>query len=308
MSHQQVVVGIDGSVTARHALDWAATECGRRGAELVIAHAGDAEAGQPSGPDSPTEFGRSLLAEAEVEVYENGAECPVSTVIADENPVHLLIRLSAQAELVVVGSHGLGREASTLLGSVAFRVAAHARCPVVVVPQDWDEQANLARPVLVGIPAPATARDPLNAAFAEADLRGVPVHAVRTWSRIDWTDELTNLIYATSPAFEARQQEYLDRVLEPVRALYPNVPVQTTLSGDRIGDALRTAAEQASLLVLGSRYTAAHSHSRLGPVTARLLHRMPCPVLVVGHAESPTVPAVIDSVRQPVRSDSGGTP
>jgi len=308
MSHQQIVVGIDGSMTARHALDWAATECGRRGAELVIAHAGDAEPGQPSGPDTPTEFGRSLLAEAEVEVYENGAECPVSTVIGYENPVHLLTRLSERADLLVVGSHGLGEAASALLGSVAFRVAAHARCSIVVVPQDWDEQANRARPVVVGIPAPATARDPLHAAFAEAALRGVPVHAVRTWSRIDWTDELANLIYATSPAFEARQQEYVDQVLEPVRACYPDVPVQTILSGDRIGDALRMATEQAALLVIGSRYTAAHGHSRLGPVTARLLHRMRCPVLVVGHSETPTDPAVIDSIRQPVRSDSGGTP
>jgi len=308
MSHQQVVVGIDGSTTARHALDWAATECGRRGAELVIAHAGDAEPSQPPGPDTPTEFGRSLLAEAEVEVYENGAECPVSTVIAYENPVQLLTRLSERADLLVVGSHGLGEAAGALLGSVAFRVAAHARCSVVVVPRNWDEQANRARPVLVGIPALATAREPLQAAFAEADLRGVPVHAVRTWSRIDWTDELANLIYAASPTFEARQQEYVDRLLEPLRAQYPDVPVQTMLSGDRIGEALRRAAGPAGLLVLGSRYPAAHGHSRLGPVTARLLHRMPCPVLVVGHAESPTSPAVIDGIRQSVSSDSGGTP
>jgi nucleotide-binding universal stress UspA family protein len=308
MSQPRIVVGVDGSMTARHALDWAAAECDRHGAELVIAHAGDAVPGPPPRPDTPTEFGRSLLAEAEVEVEVNGADCPVSTVIADEKPVQLLIRLSAQAELVVVGSHGLGRQASTLLGSVAFRVAAHARCPVVVVPQDWDEQANPARPVLVGIPASATARDPLHAAFAEAELRGVPVHAVRTWSRVDWTDELTNLIYATNRTFEARQQEYVDRVLEPVRALYPDVPVQTMLSGDRIENALRKAAEQASLLVLGSRYTAGHPHTRLGPITARLLRRMPCPVLVVGHTDSHVAPRATDSLRQPVGSDGGGTP
>jgi hypothetical protein len=45
MGRPQIVVGIDGSATARQAMYWAALECERRGAELVLAHAGDAEAG-----------------------------------------------------------------------------------------------------------------------------------------------------------------------------------------------------------------------------------------------------------------------
>lgn len=65
---------------------WAAAECDRRGAELVLAHAGDAEVG-PAGHDVATAFGRSLLAEAEAEVYESGADCPVTTVASVEAPV-----------------------------------------------------------------------------------------------------------------------------------------------------------------------------------------------------------------------------
>ncbi|HEU5270715.1 MAG TPA: universal stress protein, partial [Jatrophihabitans sp.] len=129
MDKPQIIVGIDGSSTATQAMYWAAIECVRRGAELVLAHAGDAEAGPSPESGMPTGYGRSLLAEAETEVFESALDCPVSTVIAPENPVHLLTRLSEQADLVVVGSHGLGKQASLLLGSVAFRVAAHARCP-----------------------------------------------------------------------------------------------------------------------------------------------------------------------------------
>lgn len=285
MNRPKVIVGIDGSTTARQAMLWAAAECDRRGAELVLAHAGDAEAGTAADQAVPTAFGRSLVAEAEAEVYENGADCPVSAVTSQERPVELLTRLSEQADLVVVGSHGLGRQASALVGSVAFRVAAHARCPVAVVPRGWDERYDRSRPVVVGIPASVTHSEPVYAAFAEARLRGVPLCAVRSWYRPDWTDGLTELIYATGPAFEAKQHEYTDRVLAPLRELYPDVPVRTLLSGKAIDQVLMHAAENAGLLVLGSRFTDGHNFSRLGPTTARLLHRVPCPVLVVGHAE-----------------------
>jgi nucleotide-binding universal stress UspA family protein len=284
MNQPKVIVGIDGSSTAQRAMLWAAAECDRRGAELVLAHAGDAEAGPAAGQDVPTAFGPSLLAEAEATVYESGADCPVSTVTTLERPVPLLIRLSEQADLVVVGSHGLGRQASVLVGSVAYRVAAHAHCPVAVVPRDWDERSDRAKPVVVGIPASIVHCEPVYAAFAEARMRGVPVCAVRSWYRPNWSEGLTELIYATSPAFEVKQQEYADRMLAPVRELYPEVPVRTLLSGKGIDDVLPRAAENASLLVLGSRFIDGRNSSRLGPTTARMLHRASCPVLVVGHA------------------------
>ena len=53
MGQPQIVVGIDGSTTARHAMYWAAIECERRGAELLLAHAGDAQAGSPPRPERP---------------------------------------------------------------------------------------------------------------------------------------------------------------------------------------------------------------------------------------------------------------
>lgn len=286
MDKPRIVVGIDGSSTAAQAMYWAAIECGRRAAELVLAHAGDTEAGRSPDSGLPTSYGRSLLAEAEAGVFESGLDCPISTVIAPENPVHLLTRLSEQADLLVVGSHGLGKQASLLLGSVAFRVAAHARCPVAVIPTGWDEQAHAGKPVVVGIPESISANTALYLAFAEARARGgVPVRAVRTWSRVDWTGDLMDLIYTTRPVFQAKQQEHTDRLLAPVRVLFPEVPVQTVLSGERIDDVMLTATADAALLVLGSRFADGHSYSRLGATTARLMHRVHCPALVVGRAE-----------------------
>lgn len=295
MGQPGIVVGIDGSATARSAMYWAAIECERRGAELLLAHAGDAEAGPIPQPDIPTAYGHSLLFEAEAEVYETDTDCRVSTVISSENPVHLLTRLSEQADLVVVGSHGLGQASAAVLGSVASRVAAHARCPVAVIPAGWDERRQPDLPVVVGVPDSSAASTVLYVAFAEARARNVPVRAVRSWSRPDWTGELADVLYTTSPVFEIKQQDYADRMLAPLRSLFPEVPVQIALTGERLVDALSNAAKDACLLVLGTRFTDGHSYSRLGQATARLLHRASCPVLVVGRPERPATgdPAVV---------------
>ena len=45
----------------------------------------------------------------------------------------MLIERSKEADLLVVGSRGLGGFAGMLLGSVSQHLVAHASCPVVVI-------------------------------------------------------------------------------------------------------------------------------------------------------------------------------
>jgi nucleotide-binding universal stress UspA family protein len=78
----------------------------------------------------------SAQANVAVQVAEHLAErfrAPLSIVKATgpDHPVHALVRASAEADLVVVGSRGLhGLKA---LGSVSERVAHEALCSVLVV-------------------------------------------------------------------------------------------------------------------------------------------------------------------------------
>nr|SBP00004.1 Universal stress protein family [Nonomuraea gerenzanensis] len=53
--------------------------------------------------------------------------------IGQGNPVTVLARASRQADLVVVGSRGLGGFASAGLGSVSRGILRRAHCPVAVV-------------------------------------------------------------------------------------------------------------------------------------------------------------------------------
>ncbi|CAN5786502.1 universal stress protein [soil metagenome] len=55
------------------------------------------------------------------------------SVVSDQRPARALVRLSAGAELLVVGSRGRGGFAGLLLGSVSQQCSQHAACPVMIV-------------------------------------------------------------------------------------------------------------------------------------------------------------------------------
>lgn len=56
----------------------------------------------------------------------------VNRVFEDLSPAKGLTELSREAQLVVVGSHGRGRFAEAILGSVSQNLVHHAECPVLV--------------------------------------------------------------------------------------------------------------------------------------------------------------------------------
>lgn len=57
----------------------------------------------------------------------------VTKVFQDISPAKGLTELSREAQLVVVGSHGRGNLADSILGSVSQTVIHHAECPVLIV-------------------------------------------------------------------------------------------------------------------------------------------------------------------------------
>lgn len=58
----------------------------------------------------------------------------VQVVAVNGFPAKVLIDTSANADLMVVGSHGGGGFGELFLGSICSQVVHHAKCPVVVVP------------------------------------------------------------------------------------------------------------------------------------------------------------------------------
>ncbi|MEU0679942.1 universal stress protein [Streptomyces albogriseolus] len=135
----RIVVGVDGSDYSTRALRWAAQEARLRGARLEVIHAWQIPSvGLPGvSPPYPDEMfepaARAVVDHAVADLGAGPEKAGIDKRAVKGHPPAVLIEASEGAALVVVGSHGHGRIAGTLLGSVSQRVAHHARCPVVIV-------------------------------------------------------------------------------------------------------------------------------------------------------------------------------
>ena len=136
-----IVVGVDGSAQSARALAWAVEEARVRGAHLTVVHAWMPAyvAGFPLAPVEvdPSVYekaGQQLLDDAVDAVDTSGLVAPVERKLVEEGPASALLHAAEDADLVVVGTRGVGGFVGLLVGSVATQVAHHSRCPVVVVP------------------------------------------------------------------------------------------------------------------------------------------------------------------------------
>ncbi|ORW26199.1 universal stress protein [Mycobacterium palustre] len=127
-----VLVGIDCSPASERALEIALDEASRRGVELTAFHAwSDAAVYQLPWVDWAEEAERSL-AEYLAGWKERYPDVKVRRLLAFDHPGRALIEESESAQLVVVGSHGRGGIARTLLGSVSNAVVHASHTPVIV--------------------------------------------------------------------------------------------------------------------------------------------------------------------------------
>lgn len=139
-----IVVGIDGSHNASHALEWAMTEAGMRKAELTVITVNSVIAGYWSrrpipmpGDDQKVAEARELAETAVAKIaVDLGDRQPASVRVVAKNgfPAQALIDASEDCDLLVVGSRGGGGFGALAVGSITDQVVHHAKCPVVVVP------------------------------------------------------------------------------------------------------------------------------------------------------------------------------
>jgi nucleotide-binding universal stress UspA family protein len=138
-----IVVGIDGSEGAARALRFAAQEASLRDTDLRIVAVWNVPAAyyasEAMAPIPTDQFERSMRTAAERQVDDCLAEYPDvkrHLVVAEGTPSQVLVEKSERAEMLVVGSRGLGGFRGLMLGSVGQQCAHHANCPVVIVPHE----------------------------------------------------------------------------------------------------------------------------------------------------------------------------
>ena len=178
-----VVVGIDGSQTAISAAQWAADEAVSREVPLRLVHVthNHIEPETCTSADNERvdlEYGQTVLRIAAAAVGAGAEPVKVETEILRGDPAAALIAESGCADMVCVGSVGMGGFLRAPLGSTAAELALAARCPVAILrikhspPQperDW---------IAVSLNGSADNDDVVSRALEEARLRQAPVFAV----------------------------------------------------------------------------------------------------------------------------------
>lgn len=138
-----IVVGVDGSPNAWHALSWAVAETKLRAATLRIVCSFEDPVtnvglGTAFGAGAPIAVDPALMEGAAKDVADEAVRradgVPTEIVARCDRPGDALVEESDGAALLVVGSRGHGAVGSFLLGSVSNFVVHHAHCPVVIVP------------------------------------------------------------------------------------------------------------------------------------------------------------------------------
>jgi nucleotide-binding universal stress UspA family protein len=138
MEGSRIVVGVDGSATSREALRWAVRLGEALGAEVVAVHAlGLLDRWHD--PDASARSWRRTLCDLIEQAWcgplvrSRGAH---RVEVCDGDPVDVLLAAAddEHADLLVVGSRGVGDRPELALGSTSLRLLRAARVPVLVVP------------------------------------------------------------------------------------------------------------------------------------------------------------------------------
>jgi nucleotide-binding universal stress UspA family protein len=254
----RVVCGIDGSAEAEEAAREAALLMPRAGGTLLLV-----DAVVPRLVDSLTTAIPGAVSTAE-DAGRKAARADLErarAVVGDHPTVAAIVRLGpaaalieaeiarTRAQMVAVGSHGNGRTAGILLGSVATRLIHHASCSVLVA-RSAPERA-FPRSVAVGIDASDYSRRALDVGRVLADRLGVPLRVLHVADGGDVPEWVPD----------------------------DDAPIEMIRQDVSPADGLAARVTSSDLLVVGSR--GLHGPRALGSVSESVAHRSPASVLIV---------------------------
>ena len=281
---EKVIVAIDGGTASTAALDWALDRVmtleRMQGTPVSLELTTVVELGwypaEGSDYSSQPAYERAL-AEAIRRVEQVAPTCRKTGYIRHGVPVDELARASSTADLLVVGTKKTGVLAGTVFGTLPLRLAAHARCPVVVVPVTWQPRGGS---IVVGMEDDVTALVAVDFAAREAERFHLPLDIVHSWL----IPATVAVEYGAVLPYEEMRNAHaalLSGATRRVRNAHPGLHITEVLEQGTAASALVGASRGASLLVVGTHGRGAVGSLFLGSVSHDVLMNLPCPVAVV---------------------------
>ena len=264
-----VVVGIDGSQAAIHAAEWAVDEAVSqeiplRLVQVIPEEVEPAPLASVGNVRMELEYGQTALRIASAAVEATGKPVKVETAILQGDPAATLIAESRNAEMICVGSVGIGRFARAFLGSTAAELAEAAHCPVAIIRTQQSQPKPDSALIVVAVNDSPDNDDVVEQAIREAQLRQAPVLAVGVLRKD--TGDMPNA--------------ELNRRVQRWSRRHPGLKIYAGATRTDIADFLAVMDKTMQLAVIGS--TDVDQVARLiGPHRHPILGHAECSVLIV---------------------------
>jgi len=281
-----IVVGVERSDRSRDALALGRTLARAIGSRLILVAVYPA-AGR-SAVMSPSAYAAKLEAEAEATL--EWIARPLAGVSASSRAVSCTsvtrgLKDVAEAEgalAIVVGPSHHGVLGQVIPGSVGERLLHSASCPVAVAPRGfWSDPAlGRIRRIGLGFVATPEADEALCAAIGIALRTGAAIRAVSVVEPPAGGAALTFSLH-----YDELERIARDDLTQSLQRTIGDVTSPVEISGEVVDgyadDELARLSEDVDLLVCGSRGRGPLGRVMLGSVSAGLLRKARCPVLVI---------------------------
>lgn len=282
-----ILVGVDGSPESDAAVRWAAREAGLRHRPVTLMHVvtpivvtWPIDTVLANYYEWQEDNAGRVLTQSQDTLARAGAETAptVHVELRHDSVVPEFTDASAHAELLVLGSRGLGPVSGALLGSVSRALLHRAQCPVVIVKDVAAESDTNSRPVLLGIDGSPASENATAFALDAASRRGADLVALHAWSDV----AVFPILGMDWHRYEEQGHEVLAERLAGWQERYPDVHVRRRIVCDTPARWLIDESRHSQLVVVGSHGRSALAGSLLGSVSTAVAESAFAPVAVVG--------------------------
>jgi nucleotide-binding universal stress UspA family protein len=271
---RDVLAGADGTNTGRQAADWAAQradDCGLR-LHLVKAVPESSYFRNHAQYSEVVTQPETVLSSERARVSARHPSLEILIEWRPGEPAAVLTRLSADADMVVVGSDRPADSRGERFGSVSFQAAMLCQSPVAVIPGGTGRTG-----VVAGFDGSDDSRVALGVAAEEADRMDMVLTVLHASPSPSSAGPIEG---GGSDRLMVEPGKLLSAAARGIRDLYPGLTVQeTVVPGASPADALVQAAGQARLLVIGRRGRGG-LRKPVGSVAQKVLERLRSPTII----------------------------